>query len=242
MATMQAALGCTRGLTPSTQTRPAARPRAQRCVPRAVATGSSEGLWLPGVEAPKRLEGLVGNRGFDPFNFAIDPDRLQWCDTAPVLRRPSHAPRSVWCHIAPCFAIPDTAASVRPPPAFPCRRNPALRQLSARPAEQGRSFTAMQCCRFVEAEKTNGRWAMAACAGIMGQELLGVSPAWCAASPCMFLCWEHRPIAEYVLIVWWTLSSNQRPIVRTLAKVVVCGRRSWHTALQTYNGPCHPLG
>ena len=76
--TMRAALGCTRGLTPSTQTRSTARPRPGACVPRAVATGSSEGTWLPGVEAPKRLEGLVGNRGFDPFNFAIDPDRLQW--------------------------------------------------------------------------------------------------------------------------------------------------------------------
>ncbi len=81
--TMQAALGCTRGLTPSTQTRSTARPRAGPFVPRAVATGSSEGVWLPGVDAPKRLEGLVGNRGFDPFNFAIDPDRLQWCGPRP---------------------------------------------------------------------------------------------------------------------------------------------------------------
>eukprot|EP00878_Enallax_costatus_P043886 GHUV01051987.1.p1 GENE.GHUV01051987.1~~GHUV01051987.1.p1 ORF type:complete len:185 (-),score=46.19 GHUV01051987.1:122-676(-) len=31
---------------------------------------------------------------------------------------------------------------------------------------------------YTEAEKTNGRWAMAAVAGIMGQELLGVSPEW----------------------------------------------------------------
>jgi light-harvesting complex I chlorophyll a/b binding protein 5 len=31
---------------------------------------------------------------------------------------------------------------------------------------------------LAEAEKTNGRWAMAAVAGILGQELLGVQPAW----------------------------------------------------------------
>lgn len=31
---------------------------------------------------------------------------------------------------------------------------------------------------YAEAEKTNGRWAMMAVAGIMGQELLGVSPKW----------------------------------------------------------------
>ena len=33
-------------------------------------------------------------------------------------------------------------------------------------------------CRLAEGEKTNGRWAMAAVAGILGQELLGVTPAW----------------------------------------------------------------
>jgi light-harvesting complex I chlorophyll a/b binding protein 5 len=33
-------------------------------------------------------------------------------------------------------------------------------------------------CRYAEAEKTNGRWAMMAVAGIMGQELLGVTPKW----------------------------------------------------------------
>jgi hypothetical protein len=32
--------------------------------------------------------------------------------------------------------------------------------------------------RYAEAEKTNGRWAMMAVAGIIGQELLGVQPAW----------------------------------------------------------------
>ena len=32
--------------------------------------------------------------------------------------------------------------------------------------------------RYVEAEKTNGRWAMAAVAGILGTELLGVTPKW----------------------------------------------------------------
>lgn len=33
-------------------------------------------------------------------------------------------------------------------------------------------------CRYAEAEKTNGRWAMMAVAGILGQELLGVTPKW----------------------------------------------------------------
>lgn len=31
---------------------------------------------------------------------------------------------------------------------------------------------------YAEAEKTNGRWAMMAVAGILGQELLGVTPSW----------------------------------------------------------------
>ncbi|EIE20191.1 light harvesting complex a protein [Coccomyxa subellipsoidea C-169] len=31
---------------------------------------------------------------------------------------------------------------------------------------------------YTEAEKTNGRWAMAGVAGILGQELLGVQPKW----------------------------------------------------------------
>ena len=33
-------------------------------------------------------------------------------------------------------------------------------------------------CRYAEAEKTNGRWAMMAVAGILGQEILGVTPEW----------------------------------------------------------------
>lgn len=32
--------------------------------------------------------------------------------------------------------------------------------------------------RLAEGEKTNGRWAMMAVLGIMGQDLLGVQPAW----------------------------------------------------------------
>ena len=32
--------------------------------------------------------------------------------------------------------------------------------------------------RYAEAEKTNGRWAMAGVAGVLGQELLGVTPKW----------------------------------------------------------------
>jgi light-harvesting complex I chlorophyll a/b binding protein 5 len=31
---------------------------------------------------------------------------------------------------------------------------------------------------YAEAEKTNGRWAMMAVAGILGQELLGVDAKW----------------------------------------------------------------
>lgn len=40
------------------------------------------------------------------------------------------------------------------------------------------SGLAIVCCRYAEAEKTNGRWAMMAVAGILGQELLGVTPEW----------------------------------------------------------------
>jgi Chlorophyll A-B binding protein len=32
--------------------------------------------------------------------------------------------------------------------------------------------------RYAEAEKTNGRWAMAGVVGILGQEALGVTPKW----------------------------------------------------------------
>lgn len=84
--TMQAAMGRTMGLN---QQRPATRSRAARMVPQAVATGgNTEGIWLPGLEAPKRLEGLVGNRGFDPFNFAVDSDRVAWCDPVKHCRMP----------------------------------------------------------------------------------------------------------------------------------------------------------
>ena len=78
---MQAAiLGRTTCLT---QQRPVVRSRAVRMMTQAVSAGGNpEGIWLPGVEAPKRLEGLVGNRGFDPFNFAVDPARVEWCDPA----------------------------------------------------------------------------------------------------------------------------------------------------------------
>lgn len=77
---MQAAMGRTAGLT---QQRPVTRSRAARMVPQAAAAGGkSEGIWLPGVEAPKRLEGLIGNRGFDPFNFAVNPSRVEWYDPA----------------------------------------------------------------------------------------------------------------------------------------------------------------
>jgi len=140
--TMKAAMSCTRGLT---QQRPAARSRSLRMVPHAVAAGqpkpetggNPEGIWLPGIEAPKRLEGLVGNRGFDPLNFAVevedgDTDRLDW---------------------------------------------------------------------FVEAEKTNGRWAMAACAGIMGQELLGVTPAWFDAGAKTYWMPDNALTALEFLIV-----------------------------------------
>jgi light-harvesting complex I chlorophyll a/b binding protein 5 len=33
-------------------------------------------------------------------------------------------------------------------------------------------------CRYAEAEKTNGRWAMMGVLGMLGQELLGVTPKW----------------------------------------------------------------
>jgi len=78
--TMQASMGRTMGLT---QQRTVTRGRAARTVTRAVATGGNpEGIWLPGIGAPKHLDGLVGNRGFDPFNFAVDPTRVAWCDSA----------------------------------------------------------------------------------------------------------------------------------------------------------------
>lgn len=82
--TMQAAMGRTAGLI---QQRPVTRSRAARMVPQAAASGgNSEGIWLPGVEAPKRLEGLIGNRGFDPFNFAVNPSRVEWYDPASLRR------------------------------------------------------------------------------------------------------------------------------------------------------------
>lgn len=40
------------------------------------------------------------------------------------------------------------------------------------------SWCMLLLCRYAEAEKTNGRWAMMAVAGILGQELLGVTPEW----------------------------------------------------------------
>ncbi|KAK9812424.1 hypothetical protein WJX73_009738 [Symbiochloris irregularis] len=44
-------------------------------VPRA----ERSGLWLPGTEAPKWLDGsLPADRGFDPLGLATDSDRLEW--------------------------------------------------------------------------------------------------------------------------------------------------------------------
>jgi len=39
-------------------------------------------------------------------------------------------------------------------------------------------LTGFFSCRLAEGEKTNGRWAMVAVVGILGQEILGVHPAW----------------------------------------------------------------
>ena len=39
-------------------------------------------------------------------------------------------------------------------------------------------YTCVTLRRLAEGEKTNGRWAMMAVLGIMGQDLLGVQPAW----------------------------------------------------------------
>ncbi len=50
---------------------------------------------------------------------------------------------------------------------------------------------------FVEAEKTNARWAMMGVAGILGQELVGAEPEW----------WAHAQ-AEY----WLPINAQVRPM------------------------------
>lgn len=93
------------------------------------------GVWLPGVESPKWLDGsLPGDRAFDPLVLGNSKDRLAW---------------------------------------------------------------------FVEAEKTNGRWAMAAVAGILGQELLGVSPRWFAAGTKDY----NFPLSALLAIEFLTLGA-----------------------------------
>lgn len=43
-------------------------------------------------------------------------------------------------------------------------------------------------CRLAEGEKTNGRWAMMAVVGILGQEILGVHPAWYMHGEKVYIC------------------------------------------------------
>lgn len=95
------------------QARPLARSARSPALLVRAAAQLQEGVWLPGVDKPKQLDGLIGNRGFDPLSLGTDKDRLEW---------------------------------------------------------------------FVEGEKTNGRWAMAAVAGILGQELLGRGAWWNAGA------------------------------------------------------------
>lgn len=57
-------------------------------------------------------------------------------------------------------------------------RSPGVWAWEGGPATHDLVCTWCLRCRYAEAEKTNGRWAMMAVAGIMGQELLGVTPEW----------------------------------------------------------------
>ena len=57
------------------------RSSAQRGRSRQSVTVRAEraGLWLPGIEAPKWLDGsLPADRGFDPLGLATDSERLEW--------------------------------------------------------------------------------------------------------------------------------------------------------------------
>ena len=55
--------------------------------------------------------------------------------------------------------------------------------------------------RYVEAEKTNGRWAMAAVAGILGQELAGVSTTWFEAGAADYWMPNNALLALEFLII-----------------------------------------
>ena len=81
--------------------------------------------------------------------------------------------------------------------------------------------------RYVEAEKTNGRWAMAAVAGILGTELLGVEPKWFEAGAKDY----GIPIAPLVAVQFLVMGFletkrfqgwKETGTVRAVACVCVC--------------------
>lgn len=66
-------------------------------------------------------------------------------------------------------------------------------------ADQGSLLLAH--CRLAEGEKTNGRWAMVAVVGILGQELLGVHPAWYLHGEKVRCNFTHAPNCTRVQVV-----------------------------------------
>lgn len=59
----------------------------------------------------------------------------------------------------------------------------------------------MPLCRYVEAEKTNGRWAMMAVVGESGQELEKVVPSMdaCTHDHGMYSSWNQQRSRKYAI-------------------------------------------
>lgn len=117
-------------------------------------------VWLPGIDVPSHLKGeMPGDSGFDPVRLILRSTVLITSGA------PGYTPVTRLCRLqlmshhswawAPRTQIASSGAS--------CADSIAQHASIAR--------------RYQEAEKTNGRWAMAAVVGILVTELLG-KPKW----------------------------------------------------------------
>ncbi len=123
---------------------------------------------------PKHLAeaDLPGTYGFDPLRLGTNPEQLKWCVArTAVAAMPSHRDPSHLLCAAQEHHAQSAAASGRA-----CAAHYEL--ICEFHVYDWRRI--LWHHRYAEAEKTNGRWAMAACAGILFTDAVGL-PNWVTA-------------------------------------------------------------